>query len=82
METPNGKKLIGTVVSDKMNKTLVVLVKTFTKHPQYGKYITKTKRYKVHDENKTAKMGDTVTIKECRPLSKDKNFTLVSVNNK
>jgi small subunit ribosomal protein S17 len=72
----NGKKLIGTVVSDKMQKTAVVAVERYTKHPKYGKFITSTKKYKAHNEGDTFKTGDRVEIQEVRPLSKDKNFTI------
>lgn len=72
----NGKKLIGTVVSDKMQKTAVVAVERYTKHPKYGKFITSTKKYKAHNEGDVFKTGDRVEIQETRPLSKDKNFTI------
>ncbi len=72
----NGKKLIGTIVSDKMQKTVVVAVSRYVKHPKYGKFITSTKKYKAHNENDTFKAGDKVEIQEVRPLSKDKNFTV------
>ena len=78
----NRKKLAGTVVSDKMQKTVTVSVDRYVKHPKYQKFIIKTKKYKVHDENCVAKMGDKVTIESCRPLSKDKNFKVFSVNGK
>ncbi len=71
------KTLKGTIVSDKMAKTVVVEVKRFVKHPKYGKYLNLSKRYKVHDESGKAKLGDLVTIRECRPLSKDKHFKIV-----
>ena len=71
------KTLSGTVVSDKMMKTVVVSVKRFVKHPKYGKFLQRTKKYKAHDEEGKAKMGDIVTIEECRPLSKDKRFRVV-----
>jgi small subunit ribosomal protein S17 len=71
-----GKKLIGTVVSDKMQKTAVVAVERYTKHPKYGKFITSTKKYKAHNEDDVFKTGDRVEIQETRPLSKDKNFTI------
>ncbi len=74
------KTLDGVVVSDKMQKTAVVLVERFVKHPKYQKFITKTKKYKAHDENNTAKIGDKVTIQSCRPMSKDKSFMIISVN--
>ena len=68
------KSLTGTVVSDKMDKTVVVSVERVTRHPLYGKTIKTHKKYKAHNENNEAKMGDTVRITECRPISKDKNF--------
>ncbi len=80
-ETKNKKEsrktLKGTVVSDKMAKTVVVEVKRFIKHPKYGKYFNLSKKYKVHDEQGKAKMGDEVMIRECRPLSKDKHFEVI-----
>lgn len=60
-----------------MQKTVTVKVTRFVKHPKYQKYQTLTKKYKVHDEDGSAKVGDKVTIKETRPISKDKHFTLV-----
>ncbi len=79
MENKNtqGKKLTGIVMSDKMDKTVVVAVANYFKHPKYGKYITRTKRYKAHDETNTYKTGDKVEISETRPISKDKNFVVV-----
>jgi small subunit ribosomal protein S17 len=79
MENKNtqGKKLTGIVMSDKMDKTVVVAVSNYFKHPKYGKYITRTKRYKAHDETNTYKTGDKVEISETRPISKDKNFVVV-----
>jgi len=68
------KALIGTVVSDKMDKTIVVSITRSTRHPLYGKVVNLSKKYKVHDEANAAKMGDTVRIRECRPISKEKNF--------
>lgn len=72
-----GKVLEGVVVSDKMAKTVVVEVGRFIKHPKYGKYITRTKRYKAHDENNKFKVGDKVSIREVRPISKDKTFEVI-----
>lgn len=69
----------GRVVSDKMDKTIVVLVETYKKHPLYGKRVKYSKKFKAHDENNTAKIGDIVEIMETRPLSKDKRFRLVSI---
>ena len=73
----NGKMLKGVVVSDKMDKTVVVSVSRFIKHPKYGKYYKVSKKYKAHDEGNTAKTGDNVTIVETRPISKDKKFKIV-----
>lgn len=72
------KKLTGKVVSDKMDKTVVVNVNRYVAHKKYGKYFKIDKRYKAHDENNTYKVGDTVIIEECRPMSRDKNFTVLS----
>jgi small subunit ribosomal protein S17 len=80
MQTINRKTLEGTVVSDKMNKTVVVLVNRYVKHPKYQKYQKVSKRYKAHDETNTTKVGDKVTIRECRPVSKDKHFEIVPTN--
>ncbi len=77
-EKRGGKVLSGRVVSIKMKDTIVVSVNRFVKHPKYAKYIQITKRYKAHDAGNTKKLGDSVTIKECRPISKDKNFKVVS----
>ena len=75
-----GKKtMVGLVVSDKMEKTVVVLVTSKKKHPIYGKYITFTKKYKAHDEKNDAHIGDTVEIIETRPLSKDKYFRVLRI---
>ncbi|MBU2109650.1 30S ribosomal protein S17 [Patescibacteria group bacterium] len=68
------KKLKGIVVSDAMNKTVVVIVNRYKKHPKYKKYIRISKKYKAHDENNQYKKGDKVVIEECRPKSKDKHF--------
>lgn len=71
--------LIGRVVSNKMDKTVVVMIERKVAHPRYGKYITrKTKRY-AHDENNICQLGDLVSIKETRPLSKMKNCVLVEI---
>ena len=69
--------LKGRVISDKMDKTIVVLVSRFVKHPLYGKYYRVTKKYKVHDPEKKYKIGDSVQIVETRPISKDKKFRVV-----
>lgn len=73
------KKLRGSVVSDKMDKTVVVLVDRFVKHPKYGKYQKVSKKYKVHDAENKCKIGDKVTIEECKPLSKDKSFRVIAI---
>lgn len=74
----NKKTLQGTVVSDKMQKTLVVNVQRFIKDPKYGKYLKVSKKYKAHYEGGDIKVGDKVTIVECRPRSKDKHFEVTS----
>jgi len=76
------KRIVGTVVGNKMSKTIVVEVARLLKHPKYGKYIRRSSIYKAHDENSTAKMGDTVEIIETRPISKTKNAKLVRVIDK
>ncbi len=68
------KVLEGKVVSDKMDKTVVVIVQRTTRHPLYGKVLKVSKKYKAHNEENNAKMGDTVRIRECRPISKEKTF--------
>lgn len=79
MERTNRKNKFGKVVSDKMDKTIVVSVETTMRHPVYKKTIRVTKKYKAHDENNEAKIGDIVLIMETRPLSKDKCWRLVKV---
>lgn len=74
----NRKTLSGVVVSDKMNKTVVVAVTTYKKHPKYQKYYKTTKRYKAHDEDNQFKVGDKVQIISTRPLSKDKTFEVIT----
>ena len=71
------KKLTGKVVSDKMDKTVVVNVQRYIAHKKYGKYFKIDKRYKAHDENNEYKTGDVVIIEESRPLSKDKHFVVI-----
>lgn len=80
METRNFRKeKIGVVVSTKMEKTVVVAVKRRVKHPKYGKFLNKTKRLYVHDEQNTCGIGDKVKVMEVRPLSKMKNWRLVEI---
>ncbi len=76
------KTRTGLVVSDKMAKTVVVAIERRVPHPIYGKMITRTKRLKAHDEENSAKVGDTVRIVETRPLSKDKRWRLVEIMNR
>lgn len=71
--------LTTTVVSNKMDKTAVVLFERKVKHPLYGKYIKKSTKLKIHDKDNVCKIGDQVTITECRPISKDKAWKLVEV---
>ena len=73
------KSRTGLVVSDKMEKTVVVAIERRVPHPVYGKMVTRTKRLKAHDEENSAKVGDTVRIVETRPLSKDKRWRLVEI---
>ncbi len=78
-DKPHKKKFTGTVVSDKMDKTIVVAVETKILHPFYKKYIKRKKKYKAHDEENKCKTGDFVEIIECRPISKEKNWRLTKV---
>ncbi|OGI86415.1 30S ribosomal protein S17 [Candidatus Nomurabacteria bacterium RIFCSPLOWO2_01_FULL_39_17] len=71
------KTLLGIVVSDKMNKTVVVSVSHFIEHPKYGKFYKVSKKYKAHDENNEYKIGNKVEIISTRPISKDKKFAVV-----
>ncbi len=71
--------MVGTVVSDRMDKTIVVLVQRLVKHPLYQKYIRKRKRYKVHDEKNDCHLGDRVLIMETRPLSREKRWRVKEV---
>ena len=73
------KVKIGKVVSDKMDKTIVVAVEDSIRHPLYKKIVKRTQRFKAHDENNECGIGDRVKIMETRPLSKDKNWRLVSI---
>ena len=77
--TTTRKKLTGTVVSDKMDKTVVVNVNRYVAHKKYGKYYKIDKHYKAHDENNECGIGDMVTIKETRPMSKSKTWALVKI---
>ena len=79
MERNARKVRTGVVVSDKMDKTVVVAVERIMRHPLYGKTIKRTKKFKAHDENNECKVGDTVKIMETRPLSHDKRWRVVEI---
>ena len=80
MEERNLRKTrVGKVVSDKMDKTIVVAIEDHVKHPLYGKIVKKTYKLKAHDENNECGIGDTVKVMETRPLSKDKRWRLVNI---
>jgi len=79
MERKNRKERIGIVVSNKMNKSIVVAVNIKEKHPMYGKYLNKTRKLMAHDEKNSCQIGDTVRIAETRPLSKNKSWRLVEI---
>ncbi len=75
----NRKTRVGVVVSDKMDKTIVVAIRTRVKHPLYGKIMNRTTKLKAHDENNECGIGDTVRVMETRPLSKDKRWLMVEI---
>ncbi|HHU81032.1 MAG: 30S ribosomal protein S17 [Bacilli bacterium] len=79
LERSSRKTFVGTVVSDKNDKTITVMIETYRRHPLYGKRIKNTKKFTVHDENNEAKVGDIVEIMETRPLSATKRFRLVRI---
>lgn len=79
MERNERKERIGKVISNKMQKTITVSVDRKVKHPIYGKFVNRTTKFKAHDEQNTAGIGDTVRIMETRPLSKDKRWRLIEV---
>lgn len=79
MERGLRKKKLGRIVSDKMDKTVVVAVETKVRHPLYGKIMKRTTKFKAHDENNEANINDRVLIMETRPLSKDKRWRLVEI---
>jgi len=79
-QTRNGRKVReGVVISDKMDKTVVVQVKDLVQHPLYKRVIKRNSKYKAHNEDNSAHMGDKVRIMECRPLSKDKNWFVTDI---
>lgn len=77
----NSKILKGKVVSNKMKDTVVVLVERYVKHPKYEKFFTKSKKFKAHDSGNTCQIGDSVLIKETKPISKTKSFVVVKNSN-
>ena len=79
MERTLRKTRVGKVVSDKMDKTIVVAIETSVKHSLYNKIVRRTVKFKAHDENNECRVGDKVLIMETRPLSKDKNWRLVKI---
>ncbi len=81
METTRNtrRERVGVVVSNSMEKSIVIVVKQKVKHPIYGKFVNKTSRFMAHDEENTCKVGDTVKISETRPLSKNKRWRLVEI---
>ncbi|HHU64088.1 MAG TPA: 30S ribosomal protein S17 [Clostridiales bacterium] len=78
-ERGNRKVRVGTVVSDKMDKTVVVAIETLVKHKLYKKFIKRTTKFKAHDEQNACRVGDTVKIMETRPLSRDKRWRVVEI---
>jgi small subunit ribosomal protein S17 len=73
------KTRVGKVVSDRMDKTIVVSIERLVKHPQYGRYVRRRSKFKVHDEKNECRMGDTVRFMETRPISKDKRWRFVEI---
>lgn len=73
------RTVAGKVISDKMDKTVTVLIERRVQHPIYGKFLKRTTKIKAHDETNECKMGDTVSIQECRPLSKSKSWIVASI---
>ena len=78
-EGSNSRTLTGRVTSDKMNKTITVLVERKVKHPLYGKIMVRSKKYHAHDENNEYRLGDLVTIEECRPIAKTKAWRAIKL---
>ena len=78
-QVANKRKMVGIVVKDKMNKTIVVEVEKFLKHPKYHKFIKRKMKYKAHDETNACKIGDEVMIMEVRPVSKDKRWLVKEI---
>ena len=80
MSTTNPRVLLGVVTSDKADKTITVRIERKVKHPLYGKVMKRATKVHAHDENNSASIGDVVTVKECRPISKNKTWVLVQEN--
>ncbi|MAA73008.1 30S ribosomal protein S17 [Pseudomonas sp. HK3] len=80
MAEANVRTLTGKVVSDKMDKTITVMIERRVKHPIYGKFVKRSTKLHAHDEQNECQIGDTVSVRECRPLSKSKTWMLVSVD--
>ena len=80
-ESISSRTLTGNVISDRMDKTVTVLVERRVKHPVYGKILTKSSKIKAHDDSNSVKEGDRVVIAECRPISKDKSWSGIKVEN-
>jgi small subunit ribosomal protein S17 len=78
-EAANKRRLVGRVVSDKMQKTVTVLVERRVKHPLYSKIITRSSRYHAHDEARSCKEGDLVRIEECRPIARTKSWRVIEL---
>jgi small subunit ribosomal protein S17 len=78
-EAANKRRLVGRVVSDKMQKTVTVLVERRVTHPLYGKVITRSSRYHAHDEARSCKEGDLVLIEECRPIARTKSWRVIEL---
>jgi small subunit ribosomal protein S17 len=78
-EAANKRQLVGRVVSDKMQKTVTVLVERRVTHPLYGKVITRSSRYHAHDEARSCKEGDLVRIEECRPIARTKSWRVIEL---
>ena len=79
IERNRRKTRVGKVVSDRMDKTIVVSIERLVKHPQYGRYVRRRSKFKVHDEKNECRMGDTVRFMETRPISKDKRWRFVEI---
>lgn len=78
----SARTITGKVISNKMDKSITVLIERRVKHPVYGKYVTKSSKVHAHDESNQCQQGDTVTVKEVRPISKTKTWSLVSIDEK